>query len=141
MTAPTIVPGMDRDTAMSLAQDELCRYTDLLDGLDEAGWSSPTECTPWTIRDMAGHVLGDHEGLLSLRARLHQLRQARRHGGNLVDALTATQIAARSHRSPREVVADLCHAGPASVAARLRVPRVLRALRTTVPMHTGPERW
>ena len=58
-------------------------------------------------------VLGNHEGLLSLRVRMRQLWQARRHGGNLVDALSAIQIANRADRSPSQVVADLRKAGPA----------------------------
>src|SRR5438105_15654445 len=141
MTTATTVPGIDRDRAMSLASEELRRYADLLEGLDESQWAAPTECPPWTVRDMAGHVLGNHEGLLSLRARMRQLRQARRHGGNLVDALSATQIANRAGRSPSQVMADLRKAGPASIEARRRLPRALRAVRATVPMHAGDERW
>jgi uncharacterized protein (TIGR03083 family) len=141
MSTATTVPGLDRDAAMALASEELRRYADLLDSLDHRQWAAPTVCPPWTVRDMAGHVLGNHEGLLSLRARLRQMRQARRHGGNLVDAMSATQIANRADRSPSQVVADLRTAGPASVEARRRVSRVLRALRGTVPMRAGNERW
>jgi uncharacterized protein (TIGR03083 family) len=141
MSTPTTVPGLDRDTAMRLAAEEVRRYADLLDKLDEEQWAAATECEPWTVRDMAGHVLGNHEGLLSLQARARQTWRARRHGGNLVDAMSATQIAKRAHHSPSEVVSALRAAGPASVAARLRVPKVLRALRVTVPMHQGDERW
>jgi uncharacterized protein (TIGR03083 family) len=126
---------------MSLAREELRRYADMLDSLDEEQWAAPTQCLPWTVRDMAGHVLGNHEGLLTVRARLRQLWKARRYGGNLVDALSATQIADRADRSQREVVADLRRAGPTSVEARRRLPRALRALRVTVPMRTGNERW
>jgi uncharacterized protein (TIGR03083 family) len=141
MSTATTTPGLDRDAAMALASEELRRYADLLDSLDEEQWAAPTMCPPWTVRDMAGHVLGNHEGLLSVRARLRQLWQARRHGGNIVDALSATQIAERADRSPTQVVADLRKAGPASVAARGRLSKALRALRTTVPMRSGDERW
>src|SRR3989442_16006532 len=127
MATPTIVPGFDRDFAMSLAAEEIRRYTELLDTLSEAQWRAPTECTPWTVRDMAGHVLGGYEGTRSVRARLAELWDARRHGGNLVDALSATQIARRTDRTPRQVIADLRAAGPASAAARRRLPRLLRA--------------
>src|SRR5947209_11423853 len=98
MRTPTIVPRIESDTAMAIAGEEIRRYAALLDGLDAAQWSAPTECPPWTVRDMAGHVLGNHEGLLSVRNRLRQLRDARRYGGNLVDALSATQIANRADR-------------------------------------------
>ena len=141
MTTPTTVPGLDRDVAMLLAEEELRRYGDLLDELDDEQWDTPTDCVPWTVRDMAGHVLGNHEGIVSLRARAGQIWQARRHGGDLVDALSATQIANRTHLSPPEVISALRVAGPASIAARRRMPKVVRALRVTVPMHQGNERW
>lgn len=141
MKTPTVVPGIDRESAMAVAGEEVRRYADLLDQLDEGQWAAPTECRPWTVRDMAAHVLGNHEGLLSVRNRLRQLRDARRYGGNLVDALSATQIANRADRTPKQVVAELRAARPASVEARLHLPRALRAMRTTVPMHTGTERW
>jgi uncharacterized protein (TIGR03083 family) len=137
----TTTPGLDRKTAMSLAIEELRRYADLLESLDDSGWSALTVCEPWSVRDMAGHVLGNHESLVSLRARVRGLVQARRHGGNLVDALSATQIDARSALTPAEVVARLREVAPASVAARRKLPRVVRAVRWTVPMHAGTERW
>jgi len=141
MSTVTTAPALDRQQAMALALEEVRRYTELLSGLDERQWAAPTECEPWTVRDMAGHVLGNYEGLLSVGARLRQLRDARRYGGNLVDALSATQIANRAERHPQQVVADLRAAGSASVEARRRLPRVLRAIRTSVPMRYGKERW
>jgi Mycothiol maleylpyruvate isomerase N-terminal domain len=61
MSTPTTVPGLDRDTAMRLAAEEVRRYADLLDKLDEEQWAAATECEPWTVRDMAGHVLAGPE--------------------------------------------------------------------------------
>jgi uncharacterized protein (TIGR03083 family) len=141
MSTLTTAPALDRDQAMDLALEEVRRYAELLSGLDKSQWAAPTECEPWTVRDMAGHVLGNHEGLLSVGARLRQLRDARRHGGNIVDALSATQIAIRAERTAQQVVADLKTAGPSSVEARRHLPRVLRAMRVSVPMRDGNERW
>ena len=141
MKMATTVPGHDREVAMALAIEELRRYADLLESLDEQGWMAPTVCEPWTVRDMAGHVLGNHESLASLRARMGDLIRARRHGGNLVDAVAATQIAARAGLSHADVVVALRRAAPASVAGRRRLPRLVRAVRVTVPMHVGTERW
>lgn len=141
MSTVTTAPAVDREQAMDLALEEVHRYTGVLSGLDEQQWSTPTECEPWTVRDMAGHVLGNYEGLLSVGARLRQLRDARRCGGNLVDALSATQISNRAERTPQQVVASLRAAGPASVEARRGLPRILRAIRASVPMRDGNERW
>src|SRR5438874_832688 len=141
MSTVTTAPALDREQAMDRAREEVRRYAELLSGLDERQWAAPTECEPWTVRDMAGHVLGNHEGLLSVGSRLRQLRDARRYGGNLVDALSATQIAKRAERTAQQVVADLKTAGPASVEARRDLPRVFRAIRASVPMRDGNERW
>jgi len=141
MSTVTTAPALDRGQAMDKALEEVRRYAELLSGLDEGQWSAPTECEPWTVRDMAAHVLGNHESLLSVGSRLRQLRDARRYGGNLVDALSATQIAKRAERTAQQVVADLKAAGPASVDARRRLPRALRAIRVSVPMRSGNEKW
>lgn len=141
MTTPTIVPGLDRATAMRLAEGEIDRYAEILDKLDDQQWLMETVCEPWTVRDMAGHVLGNYEGLLSLRARFRQTWKARRRGGNFVDAISANQIGERVECTTADLIARLRSAGAASVVARRRVPRMLRAMRVTVPMHAGNERW
>ena len=141
MSTATTVPGLDRRTAMAMAEVELGRYADLLDRLDPKGWAAPTACEPWTVRDMAAHVLGNHEALASLRTRVAELVRARRTGGSIVDALSGNQIAARVDRTTADIVTDLRAAIPASTAGRLRVPRALRAMRTGVPMRDGIERW
>jgi uncharacterized protein (TIGR03083 family) len=38
----------------------------LLRDLSAADWSRPTACPGWTVHDVAGHVLGDHVGRLSI---------------------------------------------------------------------------
>lgn len=140
-STPTTVSGFDRDAAMDIAAEELRRYAEVLEGLDDDQWAAPTECEPWTVRDMAGHVIGNHVGILSIAARLRQLWRGRRRGGNLVDALSANQVADQADLPNREVVAALRSAGTASIAARRRLPRAVRLARFTVPMHQGKERW
>jgi uncharacterized protein (TIGR03083 family) len=38
---------------------------DLLSGLPAADWDKPTVCAPWSVKDVALHLLGDDVGLLS----------------------------------------------------------------------------
>ena len=95
-TRLTIVPALSRGEAMALATAEGHRLVTLLESLTPEQWAAPTECQPWTVRDMATHVLGNHEALASVREQLHQLWAARRRGGDLVDAFGAVQLADRA---------------------------------------------
>ena len=40
---------------------------DLLAGLSDDEWDAPTVCPGWSVRDLAGHLLGDDVGMLSRR--------------------------------------------------------------------------
>jgi uncharacterized protein (TIGR03083 family) len=40
---------------------------DLLAGLSEDEWAAPTACPGWSVKDLAGHLLGDDVGMLSRR--------------------------------------------------------------------------
>lgn len=141
MTTPTTRPGFDRDTAMALAAAEGERFVDVVSGLAPEEWEIPTECKPWTVRDTANHVLGNHEALRSFRRRLVQIVRARRKGGNVVDALSSMHIADRADLSPDAVVERLRAAFPQSIAGRRALPRAVRSIRSSVPMHRGKETW
>lgn len=39
----------------------------LLRGLDEADWNRPTICTPWSVKDLAAHLLDGDGRRLSLQ--------------------------------------------------------------------------
>ena len=40
---------------------------DLLTGLSDDQWAAPTVCPGWSVKDLAGHLLGDDIGMLSRR--------------------------------------------------------------------------
>jgi uncharacterized protein (TIGR03083 family) len=40
---------------------------DLLAGLSDDEWAAPTVCPGWSVKDLAGHLLGDDVGMLSRR--------------------------------------------------------------------------
>jgi uncharacterized protein (TIGR03083 family) len=40
---------------------------DLLAGLSDEEWDAPTICPGWSVKDLAGHLLGDDVGMLSRR--------------------------------------------------------------------------
>jgi hypothetical protein len=53
-----IQAGIERPTAMRLAQTEYQRVTDAVDTLRPEDWSRPTDCTEWDVRQLVAHIIG-----------------------------------------------------------------------------------
>ncbi|MET8517940.1 maleylpyruvate isomerase family mycothiol-dependent enzyme [Streptomyces sp. NPDC005077] len=47
---------MNQGRVLEAFRRESGALTDAVSGLSEAEWSLPTRCTPWTVRDLLGHV-------------------------------------------------------------------------------------
>jgi uncharacterized protein (TIGR03083 family) len=47
---------VDYDRVLEAFRLESRALTDAVSGLSEAEWELPTRCTPWTVRDLFGHV-------------------------------------------------------------------------------------
>jgi uncharacterized protein (TIGR03083 family) len=45
------------DELFGLIAGERHRAADMFEGLDDTQWASPTLCSAWTVRDLAGHLL------------------------------------------------------------------------------------
>jgi uncharacterized protein (TIGR03083 family) len=50
-----------------LFPEVLAALLDLLSGLSDEEWAAPTVCPGWSVKDLAGHLLGDDVGMLSRR--------------------------------------------------------------------------
>ena len=88
------------DEIWRLARTEYLRTATLLRRLETADWARRTDCSAWTVRDMAGHLLGAAEGFSNPLQMLHQyrdgarlVREGRAHGTQPVDGANAVQIA------------------------------------------------
>jgi uncharacterized protein (TIGR03083 family) len=132
-----------RPEATTLAEAEVARFADALDGLDEAEWALPTANTLWDVRAMAGHVLGMTETFTSFRNVARDMRAAARLRGDgpQVDGLTAQQVALTASLTTPELIARLRAAGPVNARWRAR-RRFLRAapMKEEVPGNE-PETW
>ncbi|SOE00644.1 maleylpyruvate isomerase family mycothiol-dependent enzyme [Blastococcus haudaquaticus] len=125
MTARTAV--LERAPAMGLAAVEYGRFAQLVQDLDAADLSRPTDCPDWDVRAMAGHVLGMAEMVTSLPAFIGQNAAAARAGGG-IDALTGLQVRRTAGLSTEELVARLVAVGPRAVRGRRRLSAVLGRL-------------
>ena len=77
-TAIQDVPPIGRPEAARLARAEYERFLEMLRGLDRDVWERPTDCTRWTVKDVAAHIVGETEAFASLREFVHQWRLAPR---------------------------------------------------------------
>lgn len=131
-----------RPEALAVARQEYERYLDQLRSLSDRDWQRETECSPWTVKDMAAHVLGQTESVASIREAAHQQRAAKPEGGFRLDEVNAIQIRERVDLAPGEITERLSAAAAASVRARRRHPGLMRRIRISAEPQVGlRERW
>jgi uncharacterized protein (TIGR03083 family) len=136
------IPPLTRPEALTMAEREYERYLEVLGSLSEGDWHRETECPPWTVQNMAAHVLGQTESVASIREAAHQQRAAKREGGSRLDGVNAIQIRERAGLAPREIIERLRAAAASSIRARRRLPGFVRRIRVSVePREAVRERW
>jgi uncharacterized protein (TIGR03083 family) len=121
-TAAAVLPLLSHDQAMELAATEYDRLVDLADALSDDDWSKPTECAPWTVQDMLGHLIGMLE-LLSDPAEMGRQITAASEvaastGGLRIDALTDLQVREHAHLNPNQIREALREKTPSALATR-----------------------
>ncbi|MEX2627776.1 MAG: maleylpyruvate isomerase family mycothiol-dependent enzyme [Ilumatobacteraceae bacterium] len=142
---PSLTP-LDRRAAVELGRIEYRRLAEALAGLDDGEWQRPTDCEGWSVRDMAGHLLGSMATVSSLRSVVREQRavaaRAARTGEAQVDAMTALQIVAMADLTSSEVADRIAATADAAADGRRRVPRPLaRLVRFRVVMGSIDETW
>ena len=147
MTATcTISTDWSHDEAMDLAGEEYDRLVGVLESLAPDDWAQPTDCDGWTVRDLAGHVVGSLRMAASVRefasVQLGAKRRAKAQGGQEVDHMTALQVEALAGASTDELVAEARHLVPKATAGRRRTPGPIRRhVRFKVQMGGIDETW
>ena len=137
------VPPIGRAEATVLATTEYGRFADLLRALPPDAWDLPTDCTRWSVKDVAAHIVGETEAFASLRELVHQWRPAARvaheiGSAEIIDGVNEVQVRDRRTAPPAELVARLVAATPGAIRTRARLPRPVRALRVVAfppPLH------
>lgn len=129
--------GFARAEADRLAAMEYWRFGALLQALEPEDWSRPTDCTAWTVRDVAAHVVGATEANASLAEMLRQLSTGRRGLAVDVDPVSAAQVATRRGLPPEELLDRFRRAVPRACTRRARLARLAGQLRLRVgePVH------
>jgi uncharacterized protein (TIGR03083 family) len=127
------IPSIEHSEAMELAATENIRLLTQLKNLAESQWQAPTECTRWTVRDIAVHLIGSAEGQASPIEFLRQVRAGRRlmqqiNGQHWVDGLNEAQLRARADWTPAMLPGLWERHSAAALRVRRRMPAPIRAL-------------
>ena len=144
--AGTFRPVADFGTWMELAHESYQSLTDEFAAVPTDGWVAPTPCTGWSVRDLAGHLVGAMRSAASLRETASQQlavkRRAKQTGEQEVDAMTAIQVERAADLSVDEVTGELQRLVPKAVAGRRRMPSFIRRRAgLDVEMGSISERW
>lgn len=145
-TDTSTLEPISRAEARGLAEEEYRRWADALGRLGPDDWAKPTDCDGWTVRDMAGHVLGAMRAAASVREQMNQQREigkrVKASGENQVDVMTALQIERTADLSAADITAETQRlVGPAA-KGRAKTPALLRRFMTfDVEMGLIDETW
>ncbi len=126
-TTPVLLerePGIKAAEGHELALALAGNFVSLLDDLSPEEWATATSCEPWTVKDMAAHLLGWAEALCSPRELTSQARAAlrrRKRFANLLDAANDAQVEAGRALSTEELVERLRVMLPRAARFRRRV--------------------
>lgn len=120
-----------------LAATEYARFEVLLRSLAPGDWSKPTDCSPWTVREIVAHVTGATEAHAHPREMLHQLRRGVSGIGVDVDGVNAVQVRDRARLDPEELIDRFSAARRKAARTRYRLTRHLGRVpfRVGAPIH------
>jgi uncharacterized protein (TIGR03083 family) len=125
-----------------LAQAETIRFADALAALDDDDWGEKTDCPLWTVRDMAGHVLGMTRTFTALPQFVSHMVAGSRAAGarDMIDGLTEVQVERNASLSNEALIAQLRDLAPKN--ARWRSSRrLMRKIPLKQPFAGKVETW
>ncbi|MEO6629914.1 MAG: maleylpyruvate isomerase family mycothiol-dependent enzyme [Aquihabitans sp.] len=147
MTATPVdaIPVITRAEVESLAATEYARLADQLRSLNEDDWTKPTVCDLWDVRAMAGHNLAmmvDFTSFKRLMGRMSAAGKAAKASGvELIDAMTAGQVADTASLSNDELIRRTDETGPRAARWRGKAPWLFRKMPMKEKVGGKPETW
>jgi uncharacterized protein (TIGR03083 family) len=132
------IPPIGRTEAADLGRAEYRRFVEMLCSLSPADWDRPTDCTRWTVKDVAAHIVGETDAFASPREFARQWWRAprvRREIGAeyLIDGVNEVQVRDRADLSAEQLIERLTATAPAATRRRASLPPPLRAIPVTFP--------
>lgn len=109
-TRTTAATPLNRAENQALMVSQYDALFDLLRSLAPDEWDAVTDCDPWTVKDIAAHLIGWGAAFTSPAEYARQLVARRRFKeqlGDTTDAQNQVQVEMRKHLSPQELLRDL----------------------------------
>lgn len=124
---------------MEVAAGEYDRLLALLRILDDAEWSTITDCDPRTVRDVVAHVIGGAEATASFKEQLRQQSKGLIHRvkRGLLATVNDRQISERGNLSTAQLIAALEDAARCGVESRSRIPDLVQRIKIPLPAPGG----
>lgn len=91
---------LSRTVAVPGLVSELEQFAELVAGLSDEQWQTPTRCAGWTVGDVAAHVIGQFTDVVNFRLE-----------GLGTPEVTARQVEERRGRSQSELAEELTQSG------------------------------
>lgn len=117
-------PGIKAAESQWLAGALADGFLDLLGDLRTDEWEAVTACAPWTVKDVAAHLLGWADAICSPRAMGKQAKAAlarRKSFGGIVDAQNDVQVEQARSVSSQEILDRLRVMLPKAAKVRRRI--------------------
>ena len=135
------IPAVGHAEAMRLAAVENGRLLAQLRALDDGQWAAATDCTGWTVRDVAVHLVAAAQAQANPVEFLRQVITGRPltaeiGGSHWVDGLNEAQLRARADWTTAMLPGAWERHSAAALKARRRMPAAVRAL-PVLPIGTG----
>ncbi len=127
------IPRVGHDEAMRITATEHLRVLELVRGLGPAEWDADTDCAGWTVRDVVVHLIASAQAQASPAEFARQVWAGRPltreiGGSHWVDGVNEAQLRARRAWRADELPGRWEEAAGAALAARRRMPALVRAL-------------
>ncbi|MEO6125499.1 MAG: maleylpyruvate isomerase family mycothiol-dependent enzyme [Ilumatobacteraceae bacterium] len=147
MTATRVdtIPSITRTEAEGLARTEYARMASQLRLMAPHDWTTITDCPLWDVRAVVGHNVGMMKTFTGFRRLFGAMgaatRTAKRSGGQMIDALTAQQVADHADHSTDELIASVDEIGPRAARWRARAPWLFRKMPMKQEVGGTAETW
>lgn len=122
------------DEGVRLSRVQYQRLVDVLRSLDDDAWRADTDCTGWTVKDVASHVLGNLDCQRSVFEFVRQVSHGWRiDRKNPYEGLNAYQVRSHAAMPPADLVDTMARTVEPALRTRAKVPKALRqAIRPTL---------
>lgn len=144
VTHVSSILDISKEEARELALIEVDRVVALLERLEGDDWQQPTDCTEWTVRDMAAHLSGACRGWADWGhfRRQYLFNPYKRKGEDQIHGINRCEVADRADWSTDEVIAEMREYGPRAVKTRQRIPNFIRNVKLPLaPLGKVPIRY